>query len=134
MAKPLVFQWGDRQVSFQMNKVDRAKLYGFKETEVLDDHGQRCELATLAADGQTVVGRGGSGFGNLTVDGTWIEKAQLTPVDPAGQKVQPVPSSFAAPVPLNDKVTAEEYLDCAVRAIYRLEPEGDAAPLAEELA
>src|SRR5436190_18248376 len=133
MAKPLVFQWGDRQVSFQLNKVDRAKLYGFKETEVLDDKGERCELATLAADGQTVVGRGGSGLGNLTVDGTWIEKAQLTPVDPAGQKVQPEASSFAAPVPLRDKVTVEEYLDCAVRAISRLEPEGAAAPLADEM-
>ena len=133
MAKPLVFQWGDRQLSFQMKKVDRAKLYGFKETEVLDDQGHKCELATLASDGQTVVGRGGSGFGNLTVDGLWIEKTQLTPVDPAGKKVEPVPSSFAAPVPLDEKVSAEEYLDCAVRSIYLLESEGDIAPLAAEL-
>ncbi|HZN37021.1 MAG TPA: hypothetical protein VFB80_24490 [Pirellulaceae bacterium] len=133
MAKPLVFQWGDRQLSFQMNKVDRAKLYGFKESEVLDDKGQKCELATLASDGQTVVGRGGSGFGNLTVDGAWIEKAQLTPVDPAGQKVQPVPSSFAAPVPLNEKVPPEDYLDCAVRSIYQLQSPDDVGPLAAEL-
>jgi hypothetical protein len=133
MAKPLVFQWGDRQFSFNMNKVDRAKLYGFKEIEVLDDKGSKCELATLAADGQTVVGRGGSGFGNLTVDGLWIEKAQLTPVDPAGQKVQPVPSSFAAPVPLNEKVSAEDYLDCAVRSIYLLDSPDDVTPLTEEL-
>jgi hypothetical protein len=133
MAKPLVFQWGDRQLSFQMNKVDRARLYGFKETEVLDDKEQKCELATLAADGQTVVGRGGSGFGNLTVDGLWIEKAQLTPVDPAGQKVEPVISSFAAPVPLTEKVSAEDYLDCAVRSIYQLDSPDDIAPLADEL-
>jgi hypothetical protein len=133
MAKPLVFQWGDRQLSFNLNKVDRAKLYGFKETEVLDDKGQKCELATLAADGQTVVGRGGTALGNLTVDGQWIEKAQLSPVDPAGQKVQPVASSFAAPVPLNEKVTAEDYLDCAVRSIYLLDSPDDIAPLIDEL-
>ena len=72
MAKPLVFQWRDRQFSFAMNKVDRAKLYGFKETEVLDEQGLRCDLATLAQDGQTVIGRGGTAFGVLTVDGTWI--------------------------------------------------------------
>jgi hypothetical protein len=133
MAKPLVFQWRDRQLSFQMAKVDRAKLYGFKETEVLDDEGQRCELATLAQDGQTIVGRGGTAFGTLTVDGTWIEKSQLKPVDPAGEAIQPVPSSFSAPVPLTEQVSPEDYLDCAVRAVYAMESMDDIAELAVEL-
>jgi hypothetical protein len=133
MAKPLVFQWRDRQFSFQMAKVDRARLYGFKESEVLDDLGQRCELATLAQDGQTVVGRGGSALGTLTADGTWIEKTQLRPVDTAGQTIQPVPSSFAAPVPLVEHASPEEYLDCAVRSIYLMETADDIGPLADEL-
>jgi hypothetical protein len=133
MAKPLVFQWRDRQISFQMAKVDRARLYGFKESEVLDDQGQRCELATLAQDGQTVVGRGGTAFGTLTVDGAWIEKNQLRPVDPAGQTIQPVPSSFAAPVPLVEQASFEDYLDCAVRAVYVMETADDIGPLADEL-
>jgi hypothetical protein len=134
MAKPLVFQWRDRPISFQMAKVDRARLYGFKESEVLNDQGQRCELATLAQDGQTVVGRGGTAFGTVTVDGTWIEKSQLTPVDPTGQPIQPVASSFAAPVPLVEQVSPEEYLDCAVRAVYLMETADDIGPLAEEFA
>ena len=117
-----------------MAKVDRARLYGFKETEVLDDQGQRCDLATLAQDGQTVVGRGGTAFGTLTVDGTWIEKNQLKPVDPAGQTIQPVPSSFAAPVPLVEQASPEDYLDCAVRAVYVMETPDDIGPLAAELA
>jgi hypothetical protein len=133
MAKPLVFQWGESQFSFAMEKVDRAKLYGFKETEVLDDQSQRCVLATLAQDGHTVIGRGGTGLGNLTVDGTWIEKSQLTPVDPAGQKLQPVPSSFSAPVTLSDQASIDDYLDCAVRSIYLLQAEGEADSLVEEL-
>jgi len=133
MAKPLVFQWRDRQISFQMAKVDRARLYGFKEAEVLDDAGQRCELATLAQDGQTVVGRGGTALGTLTVDGMWIEKTELKPVDPAGQTIQPIPSSFAAPVPLAEQVSPEEYLDCAVRSIYLMESADDIGPLALEL-
>ena len=101
---------------------------------MLDDQGQRCELATLAQDGQTVVGRGGTAFGTLTVDGTWIEKGQLKPVDPAGQTIQPVVSSFTAPVPLVEKVAVEEYLDCAVRAIYMMETADDIGQLADELA
>jgi hypothetical protein len=133
MAKPLVFQWRDRQISFQMVKVDRAKLYGFKDCEVQDEQGQRCELATLAQDGQTVIGRGGTAFGTLTVAGTWIEKGQMRPVDPAGQTIQPVLSSFSAPVPLVELATAEDYLDCAVRALYLMETMDDVGPLAEEL-
>ena len=133
MAKPLVFQWGDHQLSFSMTKVDRTRLYGFKETEMLDDQGRRCELATLAEDGHTVIGRGGTAFGNLTVDGTWIDKGELSPVDPAGKKLEPIPSSFAAPVPLCEKATVDDYLDCAVRAIYLMETTDDAGSLAEEL-
>jgi hypothetical protein len=133
MAKPLVFQWQGSHLSFAMNKVDRARLYGFKEAEVLDDQGEPCKLATLAQDGHTIVGSGGTAFGTLTVDGTWIERSQLKPVDPAGTPLTPVPSSFAAPVPLVEKVSAEDYLDCAVRAVYQLQPTADVGPLVAEL-
>src|SRR4051794_202632 len=77
MAKPLVFQFGDRDISFTLNKVDRSKLYGYKEMEVLAEDGQRCELATLADDGCTVVGRGGTGIGQLSADGLWCDKQTL---------------------------------------------------------
>lgn len=133
MAKPLVFQWQDRTISFDMVKVDRAKLYGFKESEVRNDEGGICQLATLAQDGQTVVGRGGASLGTLTVDGHWIEKGSLRPVDTNGQTIQPVSSSFSAPVPLAEKATAEDYLDCSVRAIYLMETSDDIAPLRDEL-
>lgn len=133
MAKPLVFQWQDRLISFEMMKVDRAKLYGFKESEVQDTQGGICQLATLAQDGHTVVGRGGASLGTLTADGYWIEKNTLRPVDTNGQTIQPVPSSFAAPVPLVEKATPEDYLDCAARAIYLMETNDDVAPLREEL-
>src|SRR5690606_23371108 len=68
VAKPLVFQFGDCDLALVMNKVDRSKLYGYKEVEVLDDQGRRCELATLAGDGRTVVGRGGTGIAQLAPD------------------------------------------------------------------
>jgi hypothetical protein len=133
MAKPLVFEWQGRQLSFAMNKVDRARLYGFKEAEVLDDQGQPCKLETLAQDGHTVIGSGGTAFGTLTVDGTWIERSQLKPVDPAGTSLTPVPSSFAAPVPLVENVSADEYLDCAVRAVYQLQSTDEVGALVAEI-
>lgn len=133
MAKPLVFEFGGRSIPFSMSKVDRAKLYGFKELEILDEQGRKCELATLAGDGRTVVGKGGTGIGYLSVDGAWCEKSTLRPVDLEGNRIDPVPSSFSAPVKLDQKVTADEYLSHDVRAIYVMETESDAGDLIEEL-
>src|SRR5690606_33312048 len=133
MAKPLVLQFGDRELAFQINKVDRSKLYGYKEVEALDDHGRKCELATLVGDGRTVVGRGGSGIAQLTADGAWCNKSQLKPVNVEDQEIAPVPSSFSAPIKLFDVATVEEYLRHTIRSAYQMTCEEDVADLRAEL-
>ncbi len=133
MAKPLVFQFGDRDLSFNMNKVDRSKLYGYKEVEVLDEQGRRCELATLASDGRTVVGSGGTGFGQLSAEGLWCDKSELKPVDLEGREIQPVASSFSAPVKLFDTASLDDYLNHNIHAIYQLQTDVDTTDLMSEL-
>jgi hypothetical protein len=133
MAKPLVFDFGGQEIAFSMSKVDRSKLYGFKELEALDEQGRKCELATLAGDGHTVVGKGGTGIGYLSVDGAWCEKSALRPVDVVGNDIDPVRSSFGTPVPLTEKVTTDDYLNHDVRAIYVMESEDDTSGLVNEL-
>jgi hypothetical protein len=133
MAKPLVFQLGDKDLSFTLNKVDRSKLYGYKEVEVLDDHGRRCELATIANDGRTVVGVGGTGLGQVSADGLWSEKSQLKPIDLDGQEIKPVASSFSAPVKLFDTASIEQYLNHNIRSVYQLESADDTSELLLEL-
>ena len=133
MAKPLVFSFKGNEIAFSMSKVDRSKLYGFKELDVLDEQGSKCELATLAGDGHTVVGKGGTGLGYLSVDGAWCEKSALRPVNLEGSDIHPVPSSFAAPVSLSAKATTDEYLSHNVRATYVMEAEGDPDELVNEL-
>jgi hypothetical protein len=129
MAKPLVFQLGESQFSFVMNKVDRSKLYGSKEVQALDEANQVCELATLAGDGCTLIGRGGTGLGWLDADGGWCEKSQLIPVDKDGNRIEPVQSSFGSTIKLFDVATEDEYLEHNIRLVYALEleqPEGEA--------
>ena len=53
MAKRIVFQIGDLELLMMSKKIDRSKLYGYKEVEVLDDQGRLYKLATLADDGRT---------------------------------------------------------------------------------
>ena len=126
MPKTLRFQWGDETLDFQFSKIDRAKLYGFKKVEVIDSDGDTCDLATLADDGSTVIGRGGTGMGYLDADGLWREKSDLTPVDLDGKEIQAVESSFSAPIKLFETVSAEIYLEHNIRLVYELD--SDAAP------
>jgi hypothetical protein len=133
MAKPLVFQFAGAELPLSMNKVDRSGLYGYVETETLDEKGRKCGSALLADDGQTLVGTGGTALANLSPDGQWLEKSQLSPVDHDGKKLTPVPSSFSAPIPLTKTVTIEEYLGHNIRAIYQLDSEADMSGLMEEL-
>ena len=57
MAKPLVVELHGQPLNLSLEKVERSKLYGYVETEVLDEAGERCELATLTG-GHSVVGKG----------------------------------------------------------------------------
>ncbi len=133
MAKPLVLQFAGADLNFFMEKVDRSKLYGWIDVEALDDKGRRCELVTLAGDGRTVVGPGGTSFGYLSADGDWLDKKTLKPVDREGKPITPVNSTFSAPVPLSKKATIEEYLSHNIKAVYLLASENDLGALTAEL-
>lgn len=134
MAKPLVFQLGDRELSLAMSKVDRSKLYGFKEIQALNEQDEVCDLATLAGDGCTLIGKGGTGLGWVDADGSWCDKSKLTPVDKDGQEIEPVPSSFSVPIKLFDTATVDEYLEHNIRLVYAMEVnEGEADDLLAEL-
>lgn len=121
MAKPIVFEFEGVEIQFEMNKVDRAKLYGSKTLEVLDESGQPCQLTTLADDGKTLIGKGGTGIGYVDADGNWRDKTELKPVDLEGNEITPVKSSFAAPISLDQEATVDEYLDHNIRLIYQLQ-------------
>lgn len=133
MPRPLVFQLGESEFSFTLKKVDRSKLYGFKEVKALNESEEKCELATLAGDGRTMIGKGGTGLGWLDADGNWREKAELKPVDTNGEEIQPVGSSYSAPVKLFDTASVEDYLEHNVRLVYGVECDGDFSEIQSEL-
>ena len=120
-TRSIEFEFAGTPVTFNMIKVDRNKLYGYKVLDVLDEQGEPCELTTLADDGKTLIGKGGTGIGYLDADGNWSDKSQLKPVDLQGKPIEPVPSSFSAPIPLLKEISIEQYLDHNIRLVYQLE-------------
>jgi len=120
MAKSLAFRFEDSLLPFDYTKVDRSKLYGFKEVEVMDEDNQLCELATLAGDGKTIVGRGGTAVGYLTVDGLWSDRSELMPVNLEGQQIPAAASSFDAPIALTETISVDKFFDYDIRTVYLL--------------
>jgi hypothetical protein len=134
MARPLTFVYSGAELALGMEKLDRSKLYGTVETEALDEHGRRCELATLASDGKTLLGKGGTASGFLSENGSWLERAALRPTTPDGVDIPSVPSSFSAPVPLERFATVDEYLSHNIKSVYFLTLPPGSEALAAELA
>jgi len=133
MAKPLTVELQGQSLNLTLEKIDRTKLYGYVETEVLDEAGKRCELATLTGDGHSIVGKGGTALAYLSQDGLWRKKAELKPVDIHGKVIPPVKSTFDAPVKLERKASVDEYLSHNIHLIYRLTPDGEHPALMAEL-
>lgn len=133
MAKPLTVQFQGESIDFALGKVDRAKLYGYLETEVLDESGRRCELATLAGDGHSVVGKGGTSLAYISADGLWEQKGNLKPVDLQGHVITPVKSTFDTPVTLEAKASVDDYLAHNVHLVYQLTAQTEHPGLLAEL-
>lgn len=120
MARTLDFTFAGKTSACTMQKVDRRKLYGYVESEVLDGSGSPCELATLASDGRTVIPAGGIALASFSPDGRWLDKSELSAIDLEGNPIEPVESSFNAPIALDQKVSIEDYLSHNIRMVYAL--------------
>lgn len=133
MSKPLVVNLGGIDIPLDLSRVERSDLYGRIEVEALDAKGRRCTLATLADDGKTLIGTAGTAQAMLTPDGGWIEKSHLIPTDHEGKAVKPVPSSYAAAVPLAETATIDEYLLHNIRSVYQVGSDADLSALLNDL-
>jgi hypothetical protein len=133
MARALGFRHGSTELAFGLEKLDRKKLYGFVDSEVLDGTGRPCELAVLAPDGRTLVGRGGSALLMLDADGKYSPRDELRPVRETGEPVTRVPSSFDAPIALSTRASIDELLSHNIKSVYLLSAPMGAGELLAEL-
>lgn len=124
----LHLQFNGDDIHCGLNKVDRTKLYGYVRTEVVDENEKPCKLATLASDGKTLIPSGGVALAYVSPKGLWREKSALKPVDLDGNEIEPVTSTFKAPVDLTDDCVCavEDFLDHNIRMVYALAPQDEA--------
>ena len=121
MAQALQFTFGKDEFACSISKVDRTKVYGSVDLEVLDEEGRKCELANLAGDGKTLIPSGGSALAYVSPDGEWRDKGDLKPVDLEGNEFQPVTSTFKQTTDLGEAISVEEFLSHNIRLVYLLD-------------
>ncbi|MEO8043195.1 MAG: hypothetical protein ABI646_11335 [Acidobacteriota bacterium] len=121
MPRELILSLDGREFPVTMVKIDRDKLYGSVEIEAFDEKGNEASLRVLAADGKTLIDRGGTALTTVNSKGASIDRSALTAVDEHGEKIEPVPSSFNEPNVLK-KAEADDYLAQIVKSVYLLQP------------
>ncbi|MGD9563604.1 MAG: hypothetical protein AB7F88_01835 [Pyrinomonadaceae bacterium] len=125
MARDLILSLDGHETAVKLVKLDREKLYGEVEIEAFDEKGNEATIKVLAADGRTLIDKGGTALATVTEDGDSISRTELIAVDEDGDAIEPVPSSFGKPNVLK-KAEVEDYLSQVVKMIYLLEAVGDA--------
>jgi len=135
MAKNLILSLDGNEFEVVLTKIDREDLYGKVEIEAFDEKGKPAELKVLAADGKTLIEKGGTALGAVNEKGDSIDRAALTAVDLDGKEITRVESSFNQVNKLK-KAEVDSYLGLVVKSVYVLDapPEGDIDYLQQHLA
>lgn len=121
MAKELLFNLCGATYGSTPIKLERKKLYGWTSLVATSRNGDVCNSAYLSPDDALIIPSGGLKLGTVNEDGCWIEKSDLTAYSEDGAQVLPLyPSSFDASIELNQKATAQEFLDNEWESVYKL--------------
>lgn len=107
-----------------IRKIDRDMLYGSMEIEAFDEKGNPAQLLVLAADGKTLLDKGGTALATLDEKGNSVERNTLKSVNLEGKELDLVESSFSKPNKLK-KAEVDDYLAQLVKSVYILDPHED---------
>ena len=125
MARPLVLSLDGQEFAVTLVKIDREKLYGKVEIEAFDEKGREANLRVLAADGKTLIDKGGTALATVTDKGDSVDRTELVPINADGEKIEQVPSSFGQTNILKP-ATVEDYFLQIVKSVYLVGPHEDA--------
>ena len=125
MARALILSLDGQEFPVSLVKIDREKLYGKVDIEAFDEKGREASLRVLAADGKTLIDKGGTALATVTDKGDSVDRNDLVPINTDGEKIEQVPSSFNQTNILKP-ATVEDYFLQIVKSVYILRPFEDA--------
>ncbi len=121
MAREILLNLNKKKSTFEISKIDRKKLYGFKKRLFLDDKGEECSKANLEEETGIVFVNSDISSCYLDHKGNYIEKSDLEAINENDKKVKKEDSTIGKEVNLNS-ITTEDALNLKVNSVYHLEP------------
>ena len=121
MAREILLNLNKKKSTFEISKIDRKKLYGFKKRLFLDEKGEECSKANLEEETGIVFVNSDISSCYLDHKGNYIEKSDLEAINENGKKVKKEDSTIGKEVNLNS-ITTEDALNLKVNSVYHLEP------------
>ena len=73
MAKSIILNKNDNTSIFQLKKIERKKLYGYKKRLAVDENNNECKRGSLTEDGQILIKSGMTSQGWFIDGGKQIE-------------------------------------------------------------
>jgi hypothetical protein len=119
MAKNLTFSINKSTYSAGITKLDRDKVYGFVEEQILDKNGNLCSSGALLDDGQTLVLTGATAMKTVTDNNAEVDKKALKTVYMDGKDAILVPSSYEGTIELV-KARMDDLFNLEVNSVYQL--------------
>jgi len=135
MPRQLILSLDGREFAVTLIKIDRDKLYGSVEIEAFDEKGNEASLRVLAADGKTLIDKGGTSLATVNEKGNSVDRTSLMAVGEDGDVIEPVPSSFNGPNELR-QAEIDDYLSLMFKSLYLVQPaeeDGDIRYLLDHL-
>lgn len=120
MSRGLVFDWDGDVVSFELNRIERAQLYGTRRRVAVDESGTVCTRASMTADGSVIIRPGMTAQGWFTDEGEQVESAEIAAVGPSGEPLTLHPSTIGVAQKLEGPVDAKDVLDLAIDSVFGL--------------
>ena len=133
MAKVLQFQCYGSLYEAEPVKIERKKIYGYKDISALDSNGNECRQCYLDASGTILIPPGAVKLSSLDEDGNTVERSGMILVDADGNIPEKFPSSFDAPVMLEHTVSEDEFLDHLWKGVYQIDNSELAAATGEKI-
>jgi len=134
MPKGIVVTHNSKVSSFQIEKVERAKIYGVRRRLAVDQKGRTCARAALTDDGQVLLRAGMTAQGWFDTDGRQVDQKDIAAEDENGKPLELIPSTLGVEQRLEGPIAATAVLDLSLTAVYRIAPEQLDESLSKSLA
>lgn len=121
MAKPVIVVSGESEISFDIVKIDRSKIYGSRKRIAIDVDGKQCSRAVLLADGSELLTSGMTAQGYFTETGRPVARQEMVGLDDKGTVVATKPSTLGVPQKLEGPVNPSEVLNLSLESVFYLD-------------